>query len=156
VRLLLHRDASRVLADAFELHANAYERALLLRDFYGKEAALASSFTAGSVQDRERTRMGLAGVLEGTDERRRRILRAVRENLDAMCVRALAPTCLLTVRHRFNNPDKGAITHAIVHRALLEYILALEIVSDETEREKLHREIYERCACARTCIYAYN
>ena len=86
-------------------------------------------------------------LLEGTDERRRRVLSAVRENLDAVCVGiALCSSHSLIVRHRFNNPDKGAITHAIVHRALWAYVLALEHVSDETEREKLHREIYERCA----------
>ena len=40
MRLLLHREASSVLADAFELYANAYERSILLKDLYGKEAQL--------------------------------------------------------------------------------------------------------------------
>jgi len=84
IRLLLHREASGVLADAFELHANAYERSILLREFYGKEAAL-FTVTRGSEQDKEAAKQGLNGVLEGADaERRRRILVAVQENLTTM------------------------------------------------------------------------
>lgn len=86
LRLLLHREASSVLADAFELYANAYERALLLRDFYGKEATLVS-LTAGSDEERESTKKGLRGLLEGKDgERRKRVMGAVKENLVSMCV----------------------------------------------------------------------
>ena len=48
---MLHREASSVLADAFELYANAYERSLLLKDFYGKEATL-GSVTVGSDEDK--------------------------------------------------------------------------------------------------------
>lgn len=86
LRLLLHREASSVLADAFELYANAYERSLLLRDFYGKEATL-FTVTEGSETDKERAKKGLRGVLEGTDpERRRRIMNAVKDNLMSMYV----------------------------------------------------------------------
>ena len=85
LRLLLHREASSVLADAFELYANAYERALLLRDFYGKEATL-FTVTAGSEADKERVKKGLRGILEGADpERRKRIMNAVKDNLMSMC-----------------------------------------------------------------------
>ena len=81
LRLLLHREASSVIADAFELYANAYERSILLRDFYGKETAL-FSVTSGSGEDQERAKRGLSGVLEGVDsERRRRVLGAVKEGL---------------------------------------------------------------------------
>jgi hypothetical protein len=88
IRLLLHREASGVLADAFELHANATERALLLRDFYGKELALFSgTVTHGSEADRERARKGLVGYLEGVEgDRRRRLMGAVKENLVTMSV----------------------------------------------------------------------
>jgi pumilio homology domain family member 6 len=73
-----------VLADAFELYANAYERTLLLRDFYGKETAL-FSVTTGSDADRERTKRGLQGVLENAGiERRRRVMNAVKENLTSV------------------------------------------------------------------------
>jgi pumilio family protein 6 len=83
-RLLLHREASGVLADAFELYANAAERGVLLRDFYGPEARL-GSFTAGSKEDNEKTRKGLPGLLESTDtERRKRILTAVKDGLVSM------------------------------------------------------------------------
>lgn len=86
LKLLLHREASSVLADAFELHANAYERTILLRDFYGKEATL-FSVTSGSEKDKERAKRGLSGVLEGADkEQRRRILLAMKDGLMSMCV----------------------------------------------------------------------
>ncbi|KAG6864031.1 hypothetical protein C0991_000937 [Blastosporella zonata] len=129
LRLLLHREASSVLADAFELYANAYERTLLLRDFYGKETML-FSMTGGSDEEKERARKGLKGVLEGADiERKRRVLAALKENL-------------VTI---FNNPDKGAVTHAVVHRALWEYISALGNLPDEAERDKLRHEMFETC-----------
>ena len=81
MRLLLHREVSSVLADAFELYANAYERSILLKDFYGKEASL-FTVTLGSDEEKERSKKGLKGVLEGTDkERRKRIMNAVKENL---------------------------------------------------------------------------
>jgi pumilio homology domain family member 6 len=83
-RMLLHREASAVLADAFELYANAYERAILLRDFYGKEVALFSQAT-GSDQEKEKVKRGLRGVLEDLSaERRKRVLGAVKENLLSM------------------------------------------------------------------------
>ncbi|KAK2463945.1 hypothetical protein APHAL10511_003996 [Amanita phalloides] len=129
LRLLLHREASSVLADAFELYANAYERSLLLRDLYGKEASL-FTVTSGSDADKERAKKGLRGVLEGADpERRRRIMNAVKDNLISI----------------FNNPDKGAITHAIVHRTLWEYLSVVNDTPDESERERLRREVFEGC-----------
>ncbi|KAG5635330.1 hypothetical protein H0H81_011704 [Sphagnurus paluster] len=129
LRLLLHREASSVLADAFELYANAYERTILLRDFYGKETML-FSVTNGSDEEKERAKKGLRGVLEGADaERRRRVLSALKDNL-------------VTI---FNNSDKGAVTHAVVHRALWEYVSALNDVVEEAERDKLRREIFETC-----------
>lgn len=86
LRLLLHREASGVLADAFELYANAYERSLLLRDFYGKEATLVS-LTAGSDEEKEKSKKGLKGLLEGADkERRKRVMTAVKDNLITMYV----------------------------------------------------------------------
>ena len=46
----------------------------------------------------------------------------------------------------FNNPDKGAVTHAIVHRALWEYLAAVDSIEDESERDKLRRDIFEKYA----------
>ncbi|KAF9235950.1 armadillo-type protein [Melanogaster broomeanus] len=129
LRLLLHREASSVLADTFELYANAYERSILLRDFYGKETALFST-SRGTDGEKEIAKKGLRGVLEGLEgERRKRVLAALKENLTTI----------------FNNPDKGAITHAVVHRALWEYLTAVNGTEDESEREKLRREIFESC-----------
>ncbi|CAA7263624.1 unnamed protein product [Cyclocybe aegerita] len=129
IRMLLHKEASSVLADAFELYANAYERTILLREFYGKEASL-FSVTHGSEEDKTRAKKGLNGVLEGADsERRRRILAALKDIL----------------MNIFNNSDKGAVTHVIVHRALWEYLSAINESPDEAEREKLRREIFDSC-----------
>lgn len=73
-----------MLADAFELHANAYERTILLRDFYGKETAL-FSVTTGSEQAKEAAKKGLSGVLEGVDkDRRKRVLTSIKDGLVTM------------------------------------------------------------------------
>lgn len=73
-----------MLADAFELYANAYERSILLRDFYGKEVALFSS-DRGTTQDIETAKKGLRGLLDGVEgDRRRRLLAALKENLMTM------------------------------------------------------------------------
>ncbi|KAH8107264.1 ARM repeat-containing protein [Phellopilus nigrolimitatus] len=137
VRLLLHREAGAVLADAYELHANAFERALLLHDFYGREAALfaAPALAGGAAaraDEREKAQLkkGLAGVLEGADaERRRRILAAVKENVELV----------------LNNPEKGAISHAIFHRVLWEYLVEVNALDDEALQEKLRHELFEAC-----------
>lgn len=80
-----------MLADAYELYANAFERSLLLHDFYGKEVALFSPTMAKGAAANEAEKMalrkGLAGVLEGADtERRKRVLAAVKEKLELVCV----------------------------------------------------------------------
>jgi pumilio family protein 6 len=49
-------------------------------------------------------------------------------------------------RARFNNSDKGAVTHAIVHRVLWEYLSALADVPDAAERERLRRELFDASA----------
>jgi hypothetical protein len=47
---------------------------------------------------------------------------------------------------RFNNPDKGAISHGIVHRALWEYLQVINEISDVAEQDKKRHEIFERYA----------
>ena len=47
------------------------------------------------------------------------------------------------IQSRFNNPDKGAIKHAIVHRALWEYLSVVNETLDEDERERLRREVFD-------------
>ena len=91
----MHREAGRVIADAYELYTNAYERSLLTRDFYGKEVALfegsAGVKASGKVEklpevsedEKNKVKRGLTGVLESADsERKRRMLAAVKENID--------------------------------------------------------------------------
>ena len=151
LKLLLHREASSVLADAFELYTNAYERSILLRDFYGKEAALFST-SRGTAQDIETAKKGLRGLLDGVEgDRRKRLLAALKESLTTMWVYHLrAISWTLTLR-RFNNPDKGTVTHAIVHRALWELLNAVDSIEEESEQEKLRREIFERLVVEHVC-----
>ncbi|KAH9061148.1 ARM repeat-containing protein [Lactarius vividus] len=128
-RLLLHREASQVIADIYELHTNSAERAILLRDFYGREAALLP-LTLSSEDTTKDVRGGLPVVLQGASEdQRRRILASLKENLDLM----------------FNNPEKGPIRHAIVHRALREYLTEIARISSDDERKKMYSGIYESC-----------
>ncbi|KAJ4473395.1 ARM repeat-containing protein [Lentinula edodes] len=129
-RLLLHREASGVLADAFELYANGAQRAELVKEFYGKEVALFSQ--KQDQDDKGKSSKGLIGVLEtmGSDkEKKARVLAAVKENLISI----------------FNNPDKGAVRHAIVHCATWEYLDVLGRMQD-SEAEKLRRDLFENCA----------
>ncbi|KAG1810575.1 uncharacterized protein BJ212DRAFT_1377561 [Suillus subaureus] len=81
------------ICDSFELYANAYERSVLLRDFYGKEVALFSQ-TQGSEPEKVNARKGFPGVLEGLEGERRKT-----QNLTTI----------------FNNSDKDVLIHAIVH-----------------------------------------
>ncbi len=84
MRLLLHREAGQVISEAFELYSNSTERALLLREFYGKEVALFEPKKEGN--------LGLRGVLNGLEqERTLRILSALKENLQSMYV--IDPPC---------------------------------------------------------------
>lgn len=94
VRLLLHREASQIIADIFEIHANATERTVLLRDFFGREAALLPLPHKGE----ESTKVGrssLSVVLQNASaEQRRRILASLSENLILMLV---CPFCRMSV-----------------------------------------------------------
>ena len=86
VRLLLHREASQIIADIFELHSNATERTVLLRDFYGREAALLPLPPKGEEAAKD-GRGGLSVVLQNASvEQRRRILASLGENLNLMLV----------------------------------------------------------------------
>ena len=74
MRLLLHREASRVISDAYELYASSLDRARLARDFYGKEVALFS----GPVESTK----GLKEILKDFDAaQRKRTLDSVKQNL---------------------------------------------------------------------------
>jgi hypothetical protein len=86
IRLLLHREASQIIADIYDLHANATERAILLCDFYGREAALLPLPEKGEDPSRD-GRGGLPETLQrATEEQRKRILTSLRENLVLMLV----------------------------------------------------------------------
>ena len=61
-----------------------------------------------------------------------------------------SPTVDISIR--FNNPDKGSVTHSLVHRALWEYLAALNDVAEEAERDKLRREIFERFDIYRSAV----
>jgi pumilio family protein 6 len=86
VRLLLHREASLVIADIYDLYTNATERAILLRDFYGREVALLPLPAKGEDATKD-GRSGLAALLQGaSEEQRKRILASLKENLDIMLI----------------------------------------------------------------------
>ena len=51
---------------------------------------------------------------------------------------------LLLISCSFNNPDKGAVVHAVVHRVLWEYLVVVNGEPDEADREKWRREMFER------------
>ena len=151
VRLLLHRESSGVIADAYELYANAFERAILLFDFYGKEVALFTPALSKGVdtgdKEREELKKGLNGVLDTADmEKRKRILASVKENLDLVCVLSLRRIAsVLIEKLRLNNTEKGAVSHAIFHRVLWEYLSQLNVLENEDEKERLRRELFEAC-----------
>lgn len=44
---------------------------------------------------------------------------------------------------RINNPDKGAISHAIFHHVLWEYMTQVNELDDKGESDKLRRDIFE-------------
>jgi hypothetical protein len=54
---------------------------------------------------------------------------------------------------RFNNSDKGAVSHAIVHRVLWEYLVAINDIDDESEREKLRRDMFETYVSPLLCYH---
>ncbi|ELU37467.1 puf family RNA-binding protein [Rhizoctonia solani AG-1 IA] len=75
---------------------------------------------------------GLRAALEhAAPERRKRILASVAE----------------TLMQIFNNPDKGAVSHSIVHRVLWEYLNELTLLedSDKEDVERLRRELFDTC-----------
>jgi pumilio family protein 6 len=81
LRLLLHREASPIIADAYELYANASERDHLLSDLFGKEVTLFQTPSTSDNKGKHASR-GLKAVLEGVDfERRKRTLIALKDNL---------------------------------------------------------------------------
>jgi len=86
VRLLLHREASQIISDTYDLHTNATERAILLRDFFGREATLLPLPGKGENVTKD-GRGALPVVLQGaSEEQRKRILTSTKENLDLMLV----------------------------------------------------------------------
>ncbi|KAF8316109.1 ARM repeat-containing protein [Clavulina sp. PMI_390] len=142
MKLLLHREASPIIADAYELYANAPERDRLLLDLFGKEAALFQPSTAATSS--AQGPRGLQAVLLGADsERRKRVLSSLKDNLTTI----------------FNNPDKGAVAHAIVHRALWEYLQEInseeesdlyscqELVAEMVHTKEGSRAVREFLAC---------
>ncbi|KAG8903928.1 pumilio domain member 6 [Tulasnella sp. 403] len=123
ISLLLHREATGSISDAFELYASSSERNLLIRDFYGREVALFDTDTVKSG--------GLAAVLRNADEQRRnRLLGALKASLIKI----------------FENPDKGGAAHSIVHRALWEYLQEINKLESEEERTRLRTDIFENCS----------
>lgn len=47
--------------------------------------------------------------------------------------------------HSFENPEKGAVSNAIVHCALWEYLSEIELLEDKAEADRLRREMIDLC-----------
>lgn len=89
IRLLLHREASQIISDIYSLYSNSTERAILLRDFYGREVALLPLPRKGENATKD-GRGGLSVVLQdASEEQRRRILASLSENLNLMLAHSL-------------------------------------------------------------------
>ncbi len=135
--MLLHREASRVISDAFELYASAADRAKLVREFYGKEVMLFFSTEDSS---------SLKELLKDADlTKRRRVFEAMKQHLFtvyAFFLLSVGPTARFL--YSFNNPDKGTVTFAIVHRVLWEFLQEINQLPEE-ECEKCRREMFESC-----------
>lgn len=147
MRLVLHREASSVLADAFELWGNAYERSILLQDFYGKEATL-FTVTKGSEEEREKSKKGLKGLLEGVDtERRKRILSAIKDNLTTVCVHSVA-----THTYEGTNIRAGSTTQIRVPyptHSYTEYFGNISLPSTSLKTLPSRKSCGERCSRGR-------
>ena len=79
-------------------------------------------------------------------EKRKRILASVKENLDLVYVLPLRRTTSVLIENlRLNNTEKGAVSHAIFHRVLWEYLSQLNVLENEDEKERLRRELFETC-----------
>ncbi|KAH7106506.1 ARM repeat-containing protein [Auriculariales sp. MPI-PUGE-AT-0066] len=121
VRLLLHREASSVVADAYELYANAADRQMLAREFYGKEALLFGEI---------KPLLTLVSECNSDDEKKKRLLNGTKEQLELV----------------FNNSEKGTAAHAIVHHALWEYLQATQQLSRQEDRDKFRGDMFEVCS----------
>lgn len=91
VRMVRHGEAGKVVADAFEVWAGEWERAVLVREFFGKEVMMfglgGRGFGFKEEGEKEKAKKGLKGLLEGLDlEKRKRILASTKENLLTMYV----------------------------------------------------------------------
>jgi len=92
--LVRHKEAGKVLADAFEIYAGECEKAVMVREFFGKEVMvlLGGRFASGSItateEEREKAKMGLRGILLDIPdlERRKKILVSTKDNLITMSV----------------------------------------------------------------------
>lgn len=49
------------------------------------------------------------------------------------------------VEFSLNNSDKGAVSHAIFHRALWEYLSQVNEIENEELQEKMRRSVFEGC-----------
>lgn len=89
LKMVRHKEAGMVLGEAFELYAGEWERAALVREFFGKEAMMmfGGGFKSRTDEEREKAKKGLRGLLEKLDvEKKKRILGYLKENLLTMYV----------------------------------------------------------------------
>jgi len=72
----------------------------------------------------------LVGDAGKDDEKKKRLLNSTREQLELI----------------FNNSEKGAVSHAIVHHALWEYLQATHELTKQDDRDKFRGDMFEVCS----------
>lgn len=95
-KMIRNVDAATVLEEVYCEYTNAREKNALLLEFYGPEFYLFKKTDTASIPT-------LAELLTEKPDRRERILKSIRESLDALV-------------------NKGNLGHTIVHRLMLEYV----------------------------------
>lgn len=149
VPLLLNYEAIGVLLEAFDAHADADERTVVVRGLLGRMAC-----TIAELADARRAERGEKGKVHILSEVLREcrrpgevslILGAARSNLLTMCVCmliALHWACL--TEHRFNNPNPSVASSTVVHRALLEYLQALDTLPDRQLADAFRGDVVQK------------
>ncbi|EKM53193.1 uncharacterized protein PHACADRAFT_30227 [Phanerochaete carnosa HHB-10118-sp] len=135
VPLLLNYEAMSVLLSTFDNHANEEERAILVCGMYGRVACAAADLVdvqRGEGSEKAHIR-GLSQIMQECYHPGKvyLILGAARSNL-------------LTI---FCNPNPTVPSSAMFHRALLEYLQALDTLPNKQVAETFRRDIVQKHRC---------
>ncbi|CDZ96435.1 Puf family RNA-binding protein [Phaffia rhodozyma] len=109
-RLIAHREASGLIEDAYALWCTAKERTAMMKQFWGKETLFS----------KEEEGKGIDSFIETEQDeaRRARVADGFKSHLNNV----------------FDNPEKGAIQHSIIHRLIRDYMTLCTSLSDNEKR----------------------